>query len=141
MKMDQSRPKLTSFRVTKIKSENQASSGGEDAWSIEFNQNIEVGLASTNNQNSETLFAIVIVEFTAKATQEKLPGQYAQFNASYEAKFQYPSNTNQTAIQLELASQQYQYILVAQVFPLAITHFRREMQSMGFDARELPLGI
>ena len=37
--------------------------------------------------------------------------------------------------------EEYQYVLVAQAFPLAMTHFRREMQSMGFDARELPLGI
>ena len=35
----------------------------------------------------------------------------------------------------------YQYVLVAQVVPLAMTHFRRELQAMGVDARELPLGI
>jgi hypothetical protein len=35
----------------------------------------------------------------------------------------------------------FQYVLVAQAFPLAMTHFRREMQSMGFDARNLPLGL
>ncbi|MCB8746290.1 hypothetical protein LHU53_05160 [Rhodoferax sp. U2-2l] len=26
-------------------------------------------------------------------------------------------------------------------YPLAMTHFRRELQSMGMDARHLPLGL
>jgi hypothetical protein len=29
----------------------------------------------------------------------------------------------------------YKYILVAQAFSLAMTHFRRALQSMGLDAR------
>jgi hypothetical protein len=36
---------------------------------------------------------------------------------------------------------EYQYVLVAQAFPLAMTHFRRELQALGLDARQLPLGL
>jgi hypothetical protein len=28
-----------------------------------------------------------------------------------------------------------------QAVPLAMTHFRRELQAMGMDARDLPLGF
>jgi hypothetical protein len=39
------------------------------------------------------------------------------------------------------ATEPYQYVLVVQAVPLAMTHFRRELQAMGMDARELPLGF
>lgn len=63
------------------------------------------------------------------------------FSANYEAKFDFPATATEVEILPQIAQETVRYMVVAQDFPLAMTHFRREMQSMGFDARELPLGL
>ena len=51
------------------------------------------------------------------------------------------SKLTEEALSFWFEQEPYQYMLVSQAFPLAMTHFRRELQSMGFDARSLPLGL
>jgi hypothetical protein len=40
-----------------------------------------------------------------------------------------------------IASDDHQYLLSAQTFPLAMSHFRRELLATGFDGSNLPLGL
>lgn len=63
------------------------------------------------------------------------------FEASYEARFVYPLEATEPEIATRFERESYQYTLVAQVFPLASSHFRREMLAMGLDGRNLPLGL
>ena len=77
----------------------------------------------------------------AKALRDGKPDQTADFSGKYEAKFVYPPVAKESEIAPQFEQEPYQYVLVAQAFPLAMTHFRREMQAMGFDARQMPLGI
>ena len=81
------------------------------------------------------------LDLVAKATKFDAVDQVADFSANYEAKFDFPANATEAEILPLIAQEPFQYLLIAQAFPLAMTHFRREMQSMGFDARELPLGL
>jgi hypothetical protein len=118
------RPKLVSFRVTSFRGENKALSSGQDPWNIQLTQKIEVN-----------------IDLLAKAAKANAADQVAEFCASYEAKFTYPATVTEAQIAPLVDTEAYQYVLSAQAFPLAMTHFRREMQSMGFDARNLPLGI
>lgn len=134
------RPKLVSFRVTSFRGENKALSSGQEPWNIQLTQKIEVGLAVANEAPVQ-LLGIVKIDLLAKATQAEAADQVAEFNASYEAKFTYPAAVTEAQIAPLFDTEAYQYVLSAQAFPLAMTHFRREMQSMGFDARNLPLGI
>ncbi len=134
------RPKLMSFRATSFHGENKAVSSGLEPWSIELKQQIEVGLGAQSNMPN-SLQAVVKIDLTAKASKEGAADQVANFSASYEAKFDYPATVTEAVILPRFQQELYQYVLVAQVFPLAMTHFRREMQSMGFDARNLPLGL
>ncbi|HRH06442.1 MAG TPA: hypothetical protein PK702_11525 [Burkholderiaceae bacterium] len=134
------RPKLKSFRATSFHGENNVSSSGQEPWNIELKQTIEVGLGAQSKTPS-VLLAIVKIELDAKATKKNATDQVANFNASYEAKFEYPSQIKKEDIFPKFEQELYQYVLVAQAFPLALSHFRREMQSMGFDARNLPLGL
>lgn len=135
-----SRPKLVSFRALAFHGENKSPANGTDAWSIQLTQNIEVGLAVPTVPGG-ILQAVVKIGFIAEAANNGKPDHKASFNAEYEAKFDYPPAVTEQDIQAEFDSEHYQYLLVAQAFPLAMTHFRREMQSMGFDARKMPLGI
>ena len=134
------RPKLMSLRATSFHGENKATSSGTEPWTIQLTQTIEVGLAVTQDPAS-SLQAVVKIELIAHAKKSDVDDQNAEFSGSYEAKFDYPKAATEAVIGPLLEREPYQYVLVAQAFPLAMTHFRREMQSMGFDARELPLGI
>jgi hypothetical protein len=134
------RPKLVSFRATGFHGENKAASSGQEPWNIELTQTIEIGLGAVQNGTSP-LQAVVKIDLLAKASKVGAPDQVADFSANYEAKFDYPPTVTESELLPHFQQEPYQYMLVAQAFPLAMTHFRREMQSMGFDARTLPLGL
>ena len=134
------RPKLTSFRATAFHGENKAMPSGQEPWNVQLTQTIEVGLAVANEAPSQ-LLGIVTIDLLAKASKDDAADQVAEFSASYEAKFMYPAGVTEAQIDPLINAEPYQYVLTAQVFPLAMTHFRREMQSMGFDARNMPLGM
>ena len=134
------RPRLVSFRATSFHGENKAASSGKEPWNIQLTQTIEVGLGSVQN-GPGPLQALVTIDLVAKATKAGAPDQVADFSANYEAKFDYSAEAKESEVVPLFEQEPYQYMLVAQAFPLAMTHFRREMQAMGFDARTLPLGI
>ena len=67
--------------------------------------------------------------------------QGASFAGEYEAKFHYAPEVQEATVTALLERDNYQYLLVAQAYPLAMTHLRRELQAMGLDARNLPLGL
>jgi hypothetical protein len=134
------RPKLVSFRATGFHGENKAASSGKEPWTINLTQTIEIGLGTPTTVPAP-FQALVKIDLDAKATKANDATQAADFSASYEAKFDFPDAATEPEILPVLEQEPFQYLLVAQAFPLAMTHFRREMQSMGFDARELPLGL
>jgi len=134
------RPKLVSFRALAFSGENRSPAMGNESWTFELEQNIEVGLA-VPTVDAGILQAVVKIELNAKANNESDKSHQAVFKAEYAAKFDYPAGVAEKTVQTDFEAEPYQYMLVAQAFPLAMTHFRREMQSMGFDARTLPLGI
>ena len=134
------RPKLVSFRATGFHGENKAASSGREPWNVQLTQTIELGLGTVPNVPGPVQ-AVVKIDLLAKASKADAADQVAEFSASYEAKFDYAGTAKEAEILPLFEQEPYQYLLVAQAFPLAMTHFRREMQSMGFDARELPLGL
>jgi hypothetical protein len=128
MEILNARPKLVSFRATNFRGENPVSTKNPQSLTLELTQTIEVGLA-------------IKIDFIATAKQSDSGEKAAEFTAGYEAKYEYPTGVVEEQLAPLLEQESYQYMLVAQSFPLAMTHFRRELQSFGVDARELPLGI
>lgn len=140
MEVGSLRPKLVSFRATGFHGENKAASSGVEPWNIQLTQTIEIGLG-TPQQMPAPFQAVVKIDLVAKATKVDAADQVADFSANYEAKFDFPATATEADVLPLIAQEPFQYMVVAQAFPLAMTHFRREMQSMGFDARNLPLGM
>jgi hypothetical protein len=140
MERVENRPKLVSFRALAFHGENKGPASGAESWTIQLTQNIEVGLAVPTVAGG-TLQAVVKMVLIAEAANDGKQDKKASFHAEYEAKFDYPSAVTEAEAIALMEPEPYQYVLVAQAFPLAMTHFRREMQSMGFDARQLPLGL
>lgn len=140
MEVVATRPKLVSFRALAFNGENRAPATGNGGWSFELTQNIEIGLAVPTVAGG-VLQAVVKMALTCAASSESEKTHKASFNAEYEAKFDYSAEVKEDVLLPLFDQEPYQYLLVAQAFPLAMTHFRRELQSMGFDARALPLGI
>lgn len=133
------RPKLFSFRVEAFSSDNRTEGNGS-LWKLELKQEIQVGLAAPVNPGAP-FQAVVKIELHASAHNESDVQQTASFKGEYLAKFNFPEDASESAITELLDQEPYQYVLVAQAFPLAMTHFRRELQATGFDGRQLPLGI
>lgn len=134
------RPRLASFRTTSFHGDNQDASDGKAKWTIQFTQTVNVGLATVGKE-TKVLQAVVQIELQAKASKDGAPEQQASFQGNYEAKFAYAPEVKEQEVTPLFEQEPYQYLLVAQAVPLAMTYFKREMQAMGFDARELPLGI
>lgn len=133
------RPKLFSFRVEAFSCENRTEGNGSP-WKLELKQEIQVGFAAPVNPG-EPFQAVVKIELHADAHNEADAQQTALFKGEYLAKFNFPVEATEPTINRLIDQEPYQYLLVAQAFPLAMTHFRRELQATGFDGRQLPLGI
>lgn len=133
------RPVLRSFRVLASNGENRGEAAGV-RMRLELQQEIEFGLAVPDVAGAPLMVG-VRVKLGAKATNENDTGDVATYVGEYEARFYYPAGVTENTVTPLLDNPEYQYVLVAQAFPLAMSHFRRELQAMGLDARELPLGL
>lgn len=134
------RPRLVSVRVTQFHGDNSGPAHPPQSMQLSLSQEIQVGLGVSTDP-SQRMLAIVNVRLTAKTLPELAGVANPEFSGSYEGKFEYPEGVQESDIATRFDTEPYQYVLVAQVVPLAMTHFRRELQAMGVDARELPLGI
>lgn len=133
------RPVLRSFRVLASNGENRGEAAGT-RMRLQLQQEIEFALAVPDVAGAPLMVG-VRVRLQAKATHENDANGAATYAADYEAKFYYPTGVTEDVVTPLLNDHEYQYVLVAQAFPLAMTHLRRELQAMGLDTRELPLGL
>ena len=140
MEVTEHRPKLVSFRALAFHGENKGQANGGDEWTLELTLEINLGLA-VPMVSGAPVQAVVKIDLRAKSANTGALSDSAEFSATYEAKFDCPSDVTEEALSSWFEDEPYQYMLVSQAFPLAMTHFRRELQSMGFDARSLPLGL
>ncbi len=107
---------------------------------LDLQQNIELGLAVPSVPGGPLQVA-VLISLKATATNEKDAKDQASFSGDYEAKFYYVLDVTEEVVTPLMEDKDYQYVLIAQAYPLAMTHFRRELQALGLDARALPLGL
>jgi len=140
MEVRAQRPRLVSMRVVQFHGENQVPASPPQAMQLSLGQDIQVGLGMSNGEQ-QRLLALVNIRLTAKAVPQVQGATNPEFFGTYEGKFEYPEGIQEADIATRFETEPYQYVLVAQVVPLAMSHFRRELQAMGVDARELPLGI
>ncbi len=134
------RPKLVSFRALAFHGENREEANGVDEWTLDLTREINLGLAVPLVPGA-LLQAVVKIDLRAKSTHPSVLTDSAEFSAVYEARFDYSGDATEEAVAPLFEHEPHQYALASQAFPLAMTHFRRELQSMGFDARSLPLGL
>lgn len=133
------RPTLRSFRAVAFHGENRGDASGTE-MRLDLQQNIELGLAVPTVVGGP-LQVSVLINLQATATNEKDAKDQATFAGDYEAKFYYLPEISEDEVTQLMEDNDYQYVLIAQAYPLAITHFRRELQALGLDARQLPLGL
>lgn len=139
MQVVKPRATLRSFRALAFHGENRGEATGTE-MRMDMQQDIELGLAVPSVPGGP-LQVSVLIKLKATATNEKNAKDQANFSGNYEAKFYYATEVTEAAVTPLMEDLDYQYVLVAQAYPLAMTHFRRELQAMGMDARHLPLGL
>ncbi len=133
------RPTLRSFRALAFQGENRGDATGTE-MQLDMRQDVELGL-SVPSVPGGPLQVSVLIKLNATATNAKDPKDQATFVGDYEAKFYYAPEVEEAFVAPLMEDNAYQYVLVAQAYPLAMTHFRRELQAFGLDARALPLGL
>jgi hypothetical protein len=133
------RPTLRSFRALAFHGENRGEATGTE-MRLDLQQDMELGL-SVPTVPGGPLQMVVLIKLQATATNEMDAKDQATFAGDYEAKFYFAPEVSEEAMTPLVDDKDYQYLLVAQAYPLAMTHFRRELQSLGLDARSLPLGL
>lgn len=136
------RPRLASFRVVSFSEKNDLEPASEKiALKLEMKPTIGLDLRLPV-EDGHPIQAFVTIRLSGRAVLDDKPDEeVGQFEAHYEGRFVYSDNITEAEITPEFGREPYQYMLVAQAFPLAASHFRRELLAMGFDARELPLGL
>lgn len=133
------RPKLATFRVEAFSSDNRTPSDGSP-WDAKLENTIEIG-AAVPTAPGQPIQGVVKLMLQANAHDTRAPQITATFRGEYIGLFVYPDEATEPDVMTLIASDDHQYLLSAQVFPLAMSHFRREMQATGFDGRNLPLGL
>ena len=133
------RPTLVAFRVLAFRGENPDEIN-DSAQMLEMQQDIQLGLAIPNVPGAG-LQVTVKIRLDALSRMEPESPPVASFSGEYEAKFHYMPEVPEATVTALLEQDDYQYLLVAQAYPLTMTHFRRELQAMGLDTRNLPLGL
>jgi hypothetical protein len=130
---------LRSFRALAFHGENRGDATGIE-MRMDMQQDIELGLA-VPTVSGGSLQVSVFIKLKATATNVNDAKDQATFAGDYEAKFYYATEVEEEQVTPLMDDSEYQYLHVAQAFPLAMTHFRRELQALGLDARQLPLGL
>ncbi|SEA49657.1 hypothetical protein [Acidovorax soli] len=139
------RPVLRTFRVLAFSGQNKGDAAGmqmqmQMQMQMNLQQEIDLALAVPIVAGAGLMLGVMI-KLQATAANPQDVTDVATFSGEYEAKFFYSSEVSEKSVAPLLEDNDYQYVLVAQAYPLAMTHFRRELQAMGLDARELPLGL
>jgi hypothetical protein len=140
MEIKEQRPRLLSLRVVRFNAENTMVSSPAQEMQLQLSQDIEVGLGASP-EPGQHLQAMVQVRLSAKALNNDQQPAGPYFEGVYEGKFEYPVGVQEVDVASKFETELYQYVLVAQAFPLAMSHFRKQLLAMGVDARKLPLGI
>jgi hypothetical protein len=134
------RPRLVSFRVVSFSGKNDLS-GERLEISIEVTNQIELDLRVPEEEGHPLQAFVMVRMFGRIFVPDQLDKSVGEFEARYEARFVYSIEATEAEISPRFEHEPYQYTLVAQAFPLAASHFRRELLAMGLDTRNLPLGL
>ena len=135
------RPRLVSFRVLSLSTENKLPNVTGNEIGFEMTPVIDLGLALPCAPGGQ-MQGMVNIRITGRAAKKDAPDEsLAVFSASYEALFLYPKEADEADVSARFERETHQYMLVAQAFPLASSHFRRELMAMGFNLGNLPLGL
>ena len=136
------RPRLMAFRATRYEGDIATEPAVPLGSKLQIKQKIDVALVPA--EKTKTIDrAIVRIAVHADVINEDgttVLREHA-FQGEYEGKFAYPESLAAADLEALFAQEPHQYLLVAQVFPLAMTHFRQQLLGFGVRVNSLPLGI
>lgn len=136
-----SRPHLTSFRLLAFSGANNTPDLVGNHIGFEMTPAIQMALGVPVPPN-DVLEALVRIDIKGRAALTDTPDQaIAEFSATYEARYTYPAGTSEAEVAGRFERETHQYMLAAQAFPLASSHFRRELMAMGFTVGNMALGL
>ncbi len=135
------RPRLTSFRLLAFNCANNTPNLVGNHIGFEMTPAIEMALGVPVPPN-DVLEGLVKIEIKGRAALIDTPDQaIAEFSATYEARYTYPAGVSEAEVAARFEREPHQYMLAAQAFPLASSHFRRELMAMGFTVGNMALGL
>ena len=135
------RPRLASFRLLAFNAKNNMPNMVGNEIGFEMSPAIEVALGVPTSPDG-VLEGLVNIRLQGRAAVKATPDEsIAEFSATYEARYLYPADASVADVSARFERETHQYMLVAQAYPLASSHFRRELMAMGFTVGTMPLGL
>jgi hypothetical protein len=147
------RPLLRLFHVKKAHFSNALSEKQAMRFRLERQIAVEFQIPTESEEisSSETMSDVthrdvircfVDIDLTAQfVDMDEKPVDGVIASATYRASFGFNDDVQASEVTLAAESEPYQYLFVAQAFPLAAQHFKGQLASMGMNSKEMPLGI
>lgn len=131
---------LVRFALVSISGQNDLIGTGTGRVDIRREEEVEL---QTISPDSETEFcrAVVKIRLAFAGRRERDETDAVRVEATYEGRFAVHPSITIEELDKAAADERFQYGLVSQVYPLASTHVREQLQLMGLSPRNLPLGI
>lgn len=131
-------PVLRSLRVISFSSSNPIE--GSVPVTIKVGQEIDIALAIPSVTEGPLAIEIKIA-ITATATPETKKDFAGEFAGKYLVRFVFDAGITEEMVSGLMEMREYQYMLSAQAFPIAMSHFQRELLATGINPRPIPLGL
>jgi hypothetical protein len=131
---------MSAFRTTAFAGENRYGGKVGQSWNMEIQQSLELAIAQSGTEGSAQ-FVVAKISLTGRAVASDDPSGSATFTGEYQAEFTFPSGIANDVVHQLLESEDYQYSLLSQAYPLAMAFYKRELGALGFDTRHMPVGL
>lgn len=128
------------FVLVEIKGKSELAGTGAGRVNIRREEDIRL---ETLGPGDETPFCRVIVRLGLGffGRREKEDQDSVSVEGVFEGRFAVHPDVDIETLDSAAADEAFQYGLISQVYPLASSHLRQQLQMMGLSPRNLPLGI
>lgn len=131
---------LSRFVLIKIVGKNDLA--GTGTGRVDLTLEKDIGLETIAPDDKTGFCRIVVrIKLAFAGRREKDEIDSVRVEGEYEGRFKVHPDVTIDQLDQIAPNEKFQYGLVSQVYPLATTHLREQLQIMGMSPRHFPLGI
>lgn len=137
----QLRPQLTRFYLLSLAAVNKLSvSGGAGRINLRRKQDIEIETMPPEGER-KLCRVLVRLNMVVKGYREGDETPVVALKGKYEGRFLFSPDIDIGTIDAAASTEEFQYALTSQVYPLAMNHLKEQLELMGMTSQRMPLGV